>query len=42
LIAEMISKYWKYFKNESEKYETKLVNMDKSFESKIDYLIKTL
>ena len=42
LIAKMISEYWKYFKEQSEKYKTKLINMDKNFESKIDYLIKTL
>ena len=38
----MISEYWRYFKEQSEKYETKLINMDKNFESKIDYLIKSL
>ncbi len=41
LIAKMVWEYWKYFKSESEKYDLKLVNMDKNFEEKIDYIVKS-
>ncbi len=42
LIAEMIIFYSEYFIKESEKYNLKMINMNEKFESKIDYLCKSL
>jgi len=41
LIAKMIIEYSRYFKIESEKYNCKLINLDKKFEEKIDYIVKS-
>lgn len=42
LIAKMIIFYSEYFEKEAEKYKLKIINMDKRFEEKIDYLCKNL